>query len=140
MRAVARDAFTGCAREGRFRPGADAGLRVGRDVGRIDHAKRGCHCVAAGERLPAFGRVARRAIATARKRLALRDQLRREASRCRRGDWSNGRLPRQHAKAYEPEASESDGGNEQLPEHGVLRRLTMARIVQLVTSWAAAAA
>src|SRR5262249_28550695 len=54
---------------------------------------------------------------------AFRDQLRREASRCWRGDWSDGRLPRQHAKAYEPEASESDDGNEQLLEHGVLRHI-----------------
>jgi hypothetical protein len=98
----------------------DAGLRIGCDIGRIDHPERGCHRVAARERLTALCCVTRRAIAPACKSFALRDQIRRKASRCRRHDRSDGGLPRQHAKTCEPEASEGDGGDEQLLEHGVL--------------------
>src|ERR1043166_3568460 len=105
------------APEGRLRPGADAGLWIGRDIGRIEHTERCCERVAAGERLPALGRVTLRAIAAARKSLTLCDQLRREASRCRRRNWSDGRPPRQHAKAREAETSESDGGAERSEEH-----------------------
>src|SRR5215475_10956662 len=107
--------------EGRLRPGADAGFRVGRDVGRVDHAERGCERVAAGEVLPTLGRVTLRAIAAARKAFALGDQFRREAFWSRPRDRSNGRPPRQHAKAREPETSESNDRDEQLLEHGVLR-------------------
>ena len=42
MRAVAGDTFVHGASEGRLRPGADAGLRIGRDVGRIEYAERRC--------------------------------------------------------------------------------------------------
>ena len=108
------------APEGRLRPGADAGLRIGRDVGRIDRAERGCHLVTAGELLAALCGVTRRAIAAARKSFTLRDQLRREAASSRPRDRSDGRLPRQRAKACKPETSECDGRDEQLLEHGEL--------------------
>src|ERR1700754_662874 len=120
------------APEGCFRPGADAGLRIGRDVGGIKQAERSCEGVAAGERLPALGRVTFRAIAATRKGLTLDDQFRREAAWSRQRDWSNGRPPRQHAEAREPETSESNDPDEQLLEffefleHGVLRRLALA--------------
>src|SRR5262245_51908358 len=123
------------APEGSLRPGADAGFRVGRDVGRVEHAERGCERVAAGEVLPTLGRVTLRAIAAARKRFAPGDQLGREAARSRPRDRSDDRPPRQHAKAREPETSESNDGDEQFLEHGVLRPLAMAGLVHLVTPW-----
>src|SRR5215470_9794944 len=111
------------ARECRLRPGADAGLRIGRDVGRIDHAEWSCHRVAARELCATLRRVTGRAVAAARQCFALGDQFRREAARSWYRDRSHGRLPCQHAEACKPERSESDDGDEQLLEHGVLRRL-----------------
>src|SRR5262245_4356666 len=108
--------------EGRLRPAADAGFRIGRDVGRVDHAERGCKRVAAGEVLPALGRVTLRAIAAAREGFTLGDQFRREAARSRPRDRGDGWPPRQKAKAREPETSESNDRDEQLLEHGVLHR------------------
>src|SRR5262249_14124139 len=76
----------------------------------------------------------------ARECFALGDQFRREGSRCRRYDSSDGWLPRQYGKAYEPETSERNHSNEQLLEpfelleHGVLRWLAMARVV-IKLSW-----
>src|SRR6516165_9843968 len=117
------------APEGRLRPAADAGIRIGRDVGRIDHAEGGRHRIAASECLPALCRVTRRAIPATRESFALRDQFRREASRRRSHDWGKGWLPRQYAKACKPETSENDDSDEQLLEHGILQRLAMARVV-----------
>src|SRR6516225_9498731 len=117
------------APEGRLRPAADAGLRIGGDVGRIDRAEGGRHLIAASESLPAPCGVTRRAIPTTRESFALRDQLRREASCWRSHDWGNGWLPRQDAKARKPETSENDDGDQQLFEHGVLQRRAMARVV-----------
>src|SRR5215813_5697831 len=111
------------APEGCLRPRADAGCRIGRDVGRVDHAERGCERVTAGEDLPTLGRVTLRAIAAVREGFALGDQIRREAVRSRPRDRADARPPRQHAKAREPETSENDDGYEQLLEHRVLRRL-----------------
>src|SRR5215831_12391938 len=117
------------APECHLRPPADAGLRIGREVSRIDHAEGGRHRIAAGECLPALCRVTRRAIPATRESFALRDQFRREASGWRSHDWSNGWLPGQHAKACKPETSENDDSDEQLLEHGILQRLAMARVV-----------
>src|SRR5712691_1988969 len=128
MPAVARDAFMHGAPEGRFGPCADAGLRIGRDIGRIDHAKRSCHRVAAGEPLSTLCCVTGRAIAAARECFALGDELRREAARSRQRDRSDGRPPREQAKAREPETAERDDGDDQLLEHGVLRWRAMARV------------
>src|SRR5215831_17620610 len=114
------------ASEGRLRPGADAGLRIGRDIGRIDHAERSCHRVAASELFAALRRVTGRAVAAARERFAPGDQLRCEAAWSRQRDRSDGRPPRQYAKAREPETSESNDRDEQLLDHGVLRRPVMA--------------
>src|SRR5262245_39224264 len=108
--------------EGRLRPAADAGFRVGRDVGRVDHAERGCERVAAGKVLPTLGRVTLCAIAAAREGFTLGDQFRREAVRSRPRDRSDGRPPRQKAKAREPETSESKDRDDQLLEHGALHR------------------
>ena len=107
--------------KGGLGPGADAGLGIGRDVGRVNHAERGCHGIAAGEFLPAVGSVALRAIAAAGKSFALGDQFRREASRGRRRDRRDRRPPRQRAEAYEPETSECNDSNDQLSEHGILQ-------------------
>src|SRR5215470_16242305 len=120
--------------EGRLRPGADAGFRVGRDVGRVDHAEGGCERVAAGEVLPTLGRVTLRAIAAAGEGFALGDQFRREAVRSRPRDRSDGWPPRQHAEAREPETPECNDGDEQLLEHGVLRWPAGARH-PLATAW-----
>src|SRR5215831_2158834 len=111
------------APEGRLRPGADASLRIRRYVGRVHHAKRGCERVATGELLSILGRMTLRTIAAARKGFALGNEIRGEAVCSGQRDRNNGRPPRQHAKAREPETSESDNGDEQLLDHGVLRRL-----------------
>src|SRR4030095_12152809 len=68
MRTVARDAFMHRTPERCLRPGPDPGLRIGRDVGRIDDAERSCKGEAAGELLCALGRVTLRTIAATRKR------------------------------------------------------------------------
>src|SRR5262249_52142389 len=114
------------ASESRLRPSADAGLRIGRDVGRIDHAERSRHGVAAGELFAALRRVTGRAVAATRERFAPGDQLRCEAAWSRQRDRSDGRPPRQRAKASEPETSESNDRDEQLLDHGVLRRPVIA--------------
>ena len=113
MRAVACDAFMHGAREGRLRPCADAGLWIGRDVGRIDHAERGRHCIAAGVHFAALGGVALRAIATAGERFSLRDQLRRETSRRWWLDRRDGRPPCQRAESDNAQHSECEDANEE---------------------------
>src|SRR5262245_6009685 len=108
------------APEGGLGPAADAGLRIRRDVGRIDHAERGCEREAAGELLPTLGRVTFRAIATARECFTLGNQFRRETARGRLRDRSDGRAPCQRAKSCKPETSECNNRDEQLLEHGGL--------------------
>src|SRR5258706_12917329 len=62
---VARDAFAHGARKGGLGPGADTGLGVGGDVGRVDHTEGRRHGVAAGAFLPAVGAGSSRALAAA---------------------------------------------------------------------------
>src|SRR5262249_33727977 len=120
------------APEGRLRPGADASLRIGCDVGRVHHAERGCERVAAGERLPALGRMTLGAIAAAREGFALGNELWGEASWRGQRNRTDGRLPRQRAKRCKPEKSECNDRDEELcqfravPEHANLRELLMA--------------
>ena len=121
MRAVARDPFVHGAPKGRLRPGADAALRIGRDVGRIERAEWGCEREAAGELPPTLGRVTLRAITAAREYFAPSDQFRGETSCCGWRDRSYSRTPCQDPKPREAETSECDTNNEQLPEHGALR-------------------
>ena len=74
-RAVARHAEAQGAVEVVIAPGAEAGLAVRRQVGRIDAAERRIDPLAAGERFGGIGGVAARAVAGLRQRLAARDVL-----------------------------------------------------------------
>ena len=74
-RTVARHAEAQRAVELVIAPGAEAGLAVRRQVGRVDAAERGIDPLAAGERFGRIGGVAARAVAGLRQRLAARDVL-----------------------------------------------------------------
>src|SRR5271155_3294280 len=49
VRTVLCDAFMHCTNKCSLRPCANAGLRIWRDVGRVDHAEWGLHGIATGE-------------------------------------------------------------------------------------------
>ena len=89
MLAIAADASAQHAHPIVVRVTGDAGLRIGRDVGRIEHAERQLKGAPAGERLAARRGVAGFAIGGAGEVLAARDQIRlahrhgRQAGRCR---------------------------------------------------------
>src|SRR5262245_51888792 len=129
MRAVARDALVHGPPEGRLRPIADAGLRIGRDVGRIEDAEWRGKRVAAGEFLHTLRGMTFRAIAAACESLSLGDQFRCKAARSRRRHRSDGRPPRQHAESYKPETTEHHDADDQLLEHGVLRQHAQVHVM-----------
>ena len=76
-RAVARDAEAQGAVEVVIAPGAQAGLAVRRQIGRVDDAEGGIDRLAPGERFCRIGGVAAGAVAGVGQRLAARDILRR---------------------------------------------------------------
>ena len=96
MATFAVDAFAHGASEGLFRPAADAGLGIGRDVGRIDRAERRRQRQPASEGLAVRRRVAGVAVAESREIGAFSHQLRIEAA-CRLG--SIGAISGVHTKA-----------------------------------------
>ena|ERR1700756_2212471 len=65
-----------------------------------------------------MGRALAMAFSAAGERLALRDQLRREASRRGRQNRSDRRPPSQRDESQDAETSERDRGNKEFPEHG----------------------
>src|SRR6185503_7239308 len=71
-------------------PRADAGGRVGRDIGRVDRAERRRHGATAGERLPPVRRVAGLAIAGEREVAAALDRRMRAVAGDRRGHGGAG--------------------------------------------------
>ena len=105
MPALAIDAGAHGAPKGRFRPAADAGLRIGRDVGREHRAERRRHRQAAGEILAAAHGVAGIAIAERRKLAAALDQSGIEALFCRRIDRGHRRPPGDRKAAAAPPTS-----------------------------------
>ena len=89
VRAVARDAFAHRARERRIRPRADAGVRIGREVRRVDRAERRIERGPARVGRAAGRRVAHRAIAGERDKAAALER-RRAPHRAVRAAWHNG--------------------------------------------------
>ncbi len=95
VRSIAGDALMHRAGEGLQRPPADAGFRIGRDVGRIDRAKGRALSVPTGEGLSALPCVAYRAISGCGEDLALGDRLGGKAGLGRGIDGGDGRPPRE---------------------------------------------
>src|ERR1700686_1285545 len=108
VRAVLCDTFVHSASKCCLRPGADTGLRIRRDIGRVDHAEWCPHGITTGKHLSALDGVALCAKAAAGQHLPLGDQLRCKAFRRRRRDRSDRRSPGQCGKTHETEKSERD--------------------------------
>ena len=118
MRPVTRHALVHRPGERLLRPGADAGLGIGRNVGGVDHAKWGRHGIAACERLSAFRGMALRAIAGSGERLSLRDQRRFEGPQSGRRDRRDCGAPGQGAKSQSAEDDKHNKRKPQLLEQG----------------------
>ena len=117
--ALAVDALVHGAPKGLERPRADAGLRVGRDVGGVDGAERRRQGEAAGIGLAARRGVADGAIPDRRQHLSLLHEIRREAPPAALPD----RLPDDATQGDEPGGPDDD--NDQAGDQNPLHLSTL---------------
>src|ERR1700688_3302246 len=134
VRPVDGDALVHGAGEGLQRPAADAGLRVGCYVGRIDGPERGAQRIAASKWLAALPGVARRTMSGCGEYLSLGDRLGWKARSARRLDGHNRRPPSQKEEAQQSEDSRGDNRDRDAPNQCILhwRGFSLAKAAALI--------
>src|SRR6202171_3009178 len=123
VRPVERDALVHGAGEGLQRPAADAGLRVGREVRRIDGPYRGAQRIAASKWLAALPSVARGTMSGCGEYLSFGDRLSWKVRSARGLDGRNRRPPSQKEEAQQSEDSRGDNRDRDAPNQCILHWL-----------------
>jgi hypothetical protein len=121
VRAVDGDALAHRAGEGFQRPAANAGLRVGRDVGRIDCPELGVQRIAASKWLAAPPGVACGTVSGLSEHLSFGDRLGWKGRSARGLNWCNRWPPSRDEQSQQSEDSRGDNRDRDAPNHRILQ-------------------